>query len=266
MSKGEEDSACDHERRPSVIDRVDILGVSVDCVDFAQTLNIITDWIDGRSSESCSAVRQLCTVNPEFVMHARRDPRFADTLQQADLCVPDGAGLLWAARRQGIVLKERVTGSDGIYHICERAAQKNWRVFFLGAAPGVAAETARRLQQQYPGLLVAGCDSGSPDEAEWPAIQAQLHEAKPDILFVAYGHPKQDLWIAQHRQALPVKVAIGIGGAFDFVAGVTRRAPRWMQRWGIEWLYRLIIQPWRWRRMLALPHFLWLVFSENNSP
>ncbi|MCB0112237.1 MAG: WecB/TagA/CpsF family glycosyltransferase, partial [Caldilineaceae bacterium] len=166
--------------------------------------------------------------------------------------------MLWAARRQGVFLKERVTGSDGIYRICEQAAQRGWRVFFLGAAPGVAAETARRLAERYPGLCIAGSASGSPHEADWPMIHAQLTQAQPDILFVAYGHPQQDRWIAHHRAALPVKVAIGVGGAFDFVAGVTKRAPRWMQRLGIEWLYRLLIQPWRWRRMLALPHFAWL--------
>lgn len=242
---------------------VKILGVRVDCVDFAQTLAILTEWIEGTDDPARKPVRQLCTLNPEFVMHARRDPHFATTLQQADLCVPDGGGVLWAARRQGVLLKERVTGSDGIYRICEQAAQRGWRVFFLGAAPGVAAETARRLAERYPGLCIAGSASGSPHEADWPMIHAQLTQAQPDILFVAYGHPQQDRWIAHHRAALPVKVAIGVGGAFDFVAGVTKRAPRWMQRLGIEWLYRLLIQPWRWRRMLALPHFAWLVLRER---
>lgn len=239
---------------------VEILGVRVDCVDFAQTLAIMQRWIE--SDKANAAVRQICTLNPEFVMHARRDPLFAATLAHADLAVPDGSGLLWAARRQGVQIKERVTGSDGIYHICERAAERGWRVYFLGAASGVAAEAARRLQQQFPGLIVAGHNSGSPQDGEWPAIQSALTKAAPDILFVAYGHPKQDLWIAQHRNELPAQVAMGVGGAFDFVAGMTKRAPRWMQHMGLEWLFRLLIQPWRWRRMLAIPHFIWLVLRS----
>jgi len=258
MAEGVTPNTC--APRPS---SVEILGVRIDTVDFAQTLATLALWIDGTAGEPTAVVRQLCTVNPEFVMQARVDPAFATVLAQADLCVPDGSGLLWAARRQGLLLKERVTGSDGIYLICERAAQANWRVYFLGAAPGVAATAAARLQRLYPGLRVAGSYSGSPQDADWPNIRSQLAQAAPDILFVAYGHPQQDLWIARHRHELPVKVAMGVGGAFDFVAGVAQRAPRWMQELGLEWLHRLITQPWRWRRMLALPHFVWLVLRTQ---
>lgn len=241
---------------------IEILGVKIHCVNFAQTLDQIEQWInsaealDHPEDASPSPLHQICTVNPEFIMAARRDPHFAAVLRAADLCVPDGIGVVWAAQRQGVQLKERVTGSDGIYRICERAAERGWRVFFLGAATGVAAEAARRLQQLYPGLQVAGAYSGSPQAQEWPPIAAQLQATHPDILFVAYGHPRQDFWIAQHRHELPAKVAIGVGGAFDFVAGVTVRAPGWMQRAGIEWLYRLMQQPWRWRRMAVLPLFV----------
>lgn len=238
---------------------VEILGVRIDCVDFVQTLTLLAKWIEAAPEQAPFNTRQICTVNPEFVMQARRNPAFATVLAQADLCVPDGGGLLWAARQQGVVLKERVTGSDGIYQIGERAAQTGWRLFLLGAAPGVAEMAASRLQMLYPGLRIAGTYSGSPRDLEWPEIQIHLQHTQPDILLVAYGNPQQDLWIAQHRHELPVKVAMGVGGAFDFVAGVTQRAPLWLQRLGLEWLHRLITQPWRWRRMLALPHFVWLV-------
>ena len=199
-----------------------------------------------------SKIHQICTMNPEFIMTARRDPLFAAVLRQADLCVPDGGGILWAARRQGVHLHERVTGSDGIYRICQRAAACGWRVYFLGAAEGVAEEAGHRLAALYPGLQVSGAYGGSPHDDSWPEIAARLKAVQPDILFVAYGHPRQDLWIAQHRQELPVKVALGIGGAFDFVAGVIPRAPAWARQWGVEWLYRLLQQPWRWRRMAVL--------------
>ena len=241
--------------------RLAILGVEIDCVDFALTLDLIDAWVMQRraASDAPPACRQICTVNPEFIVDARRDPAFARVLADADLCVPDGAGVLWAARRMGQPLHERVTGSDGIYRICARAAARGWRVYLLGAAPGVAEQAAAVLLDRYPGLIVAGCYAGSPADAEWPDICARLNAAAPDILFIAYGHPRQDFWIDQHRAELPAAVAIGVGGAFDFVAGVAQRAPVWMQRRNLEWLHRLITQPWRWRRMLKLPVFAGLV-------
>ena len=211
----------------------------------------------------CSVVRQVCTVNPEFIIEARRRPAFSRTLAAADLCTPDGVGVLWAARRAGVRLDERVTGSDAIYRLCERAAVQGWRVFFLGAAAGVAEHAAAELARLYPGLRVAGTFGGSPADADWRQIRQRLAAARADLLFVAYGHPRQDLWIYQHRRELPVAVAMGVGGAFDFVAGITPRAPFWMQRIGLEWLFRLVRQPWRWRRMKTLPRFVLLVLLER---
>ncbi|NJN83489.1 MAG: WecB/TagA/CpsF family glycosyltransferase [Caldilineaceae bacterium] len=177
--------------------------------------------------------------------------------------MPDGVGILWAARLAGVHLRERVTGSDGIHRVCARAAQRGWRVFFLGAAPGVAATTAQIMRDHYPGLVVAGAYAGSPTAADWPTIHQQLSATQPHILFVAFGHPRQDFWIDLHRHELPVAVAMGVGGAFDFVAGVTTRAPGWIQQLGLEWLHRLLREPWRWRRMLKLPEFAALVLKRK---
>ena len=230
---------------------VNILGVEVHCVDFATTQAVIAAWMSAPSGRC----RQICTVNPEFIMDARRDPAFAATLGRADLRVPDGVGVLWAARLQGVHLRERVTGSDGVDIFCRQASHVGWRVFFLGAGPGVAERAAAALAARYPALQVAGCYGGSPDDAEWPAIRARLHVAQPDLLFVAYGHPRQDFWIDRHRAELPARVALGVGGALDFTAGVALRAPAWLQRLGLEWLHRLWREPWRWRRMRKLPLF-----------
>ena len=237
---------------------VNILGVTVHRVDVATTLDQIARWI-ALPTTTC---HQICTVNPEFIIDAQRNASFAAALQRADLRVPDGVGVLWAARLLGTPLAQRVTGSDGIYQICERAAQEGWRVFLLGAGEGVAARAAELLIARYAGLQVVGAYAGTPAAADWSAIHARLVAAQPDILFVAYGHPRQDLWIDAHRHELPTKVAIGIGGAFDFVAGVAQRAPRWMQRLGLEWLHRLILQPWRWRRMAKLPVFALRVVGQ----
>ncbi len=244
---------------------VNILGSSIHQLDVAGTLNQIGTWI----ATPASVCRQICTVNPEFIMDARRDAIFAAVLARADLRVPDGVGVLWAARWLGASLHQRVTGSDGIYQICQRAAVQGWRVYLLGAREGVAERAAQILAARYAGLRVVGSYAGSPDEADWPTIHDRLTAAQPDILFVAYGHPRQDLWIDRHRQELPVKVALGIGGAFDFVTGVTQRAPVWMQRLGLEWMHRLISQPWRWRRMVKLPLFVLLVLAQvaqNHLP
>jgi len=233
------------------------LGVRVHNVDSAEALVILDALIRER------APHQVVTVNPEFVMAARRVPEFRDVLNRAALALPDGIGLLLAARIQGGRLKERVTGVDTVTRVAALAAQRGYRLFLLGAAPGIAKETARRLVEANPGLQVAGTHSGSPAPEEEDEIVSRIRAAAPDVLFVAYGAPKQDIWIARNLGRLSVPVAMGIGGAFDFISGRAKRAPAWMQRTGLEWLHRLVRQPWRWKRMLALPQFLLLVVGER---
>lgn len=237
---------------------IHILGVRVDAVTYGDTLDIIERWIQQRTPH------QIATANPEFVMAAQADAQFHRTLQQADLCVADGIGLLWAARRLGAHLPERVTGSDLVPLVAQQAARAGWRLYLLGAAPGVAERTARLLEQQNPGLRIAGAYAGSPAAAEAPDIVQRVSAARPDVLFVAYGAPAQDMWIARHKADLGVPVMMGVGGAFDHIAGVQRRAPAIVQRVHLEWLFRLVTQPWRWRRQLALPRFVWAVLRQGR--
>lgn len=250
------------------VGKLDVLGIHIDCIDMDQLLDQISAWVEhsrlarSQGHSDPAGCRQICTVNPEFVMDARRNSAFAAVLDRADLRVPDGIGIVLAARLRGAPAPMRITGSDGIYYICERAAEEGWRVFFLGAAPGVAERTGETLRRSYPELIVAGAYSGSPQENDWPQIYEQLKGTQPDILLVAFGHPLQDFWIDAYRQQLPAAVAIGVGGAFDFVAGVTVRAPVWMRRLGLEWLHRLLRQPWRWRRMSKLPLFAALALRQ----
>jgi N-acetylglucosaminyldiphosphoundecaprenol N-acetyl-beta-D-mannosaminyltransferase len=239
--------------------RLYILGVPIDPATFESTLDCISQWI-----AKGDRVYQICTASPEFVMMAQDDPEFMRVLRSADLCVADGVGLLFAARYLGCPLPERVTGSDGVPLIAPRAAREGWKLFLLGAAPGVAEQAAARLIEQNPGLQIAGTYAGSPAPEEQDAIIARINASGADILLVAYGAPRQDVWIARNRARLKVRVAMGIGGTLDFVAGIVPRAPHWMRRLALEWLYRLYKQPWRWRRMLRLPRFVWAVIRHRE--
>ncbi len=240
--------------------RLSILGLPVDTITYKTWLEQIEIWLREKQS-----AKQVCTVNPEFIMIAQRDPIFFHILQRAALCVPDGVGLLWASRYLGAPLPERVTGSDGLPLIAEHAAERGWKIFFLGAGAGIAARAATILQARYPGLQVVGTHSGSPAADEEDAIVALINKSGADILFVAYGAPKQDKWIARNLPRLQVGMAMGVGGSFDFIAGTVPRAPEWLQKRGLEWLYRLLRQPWRWRRMLRLPRFVLAVLWRGQN-
>jgi len=245
---------------PPAPERIYILGLPVDPITYPQWLDRITAWI----AQPSHPPRHVCTVNPEFMMIARSDSNFRSILRRADLCVPDGVGLLWAARYLGKPLPQRVTGSDGVPIIAEHAAQNGWRLFFLGAAPGVADKAAAVLQSRYPALQIVGIYSGSPSPHEEDSIVERVNAAQPDILFVAYGAPEQDKWIARNLPRLRVRMAMGVGGSFDFIAGIIPRAPHWMRRAGLEWLYRLYLQPWRIRRMMRLPQFVLAVLLRGE--
>jgi N-acetylglucosaminyldiphosphoundecaprenol N-acetyl-beta-D-mannosaminyltransferase len=201
-------------------------------------------------------LHQLATVNPEFVMAAQQDRLFRQVLDEADLCLPDGVGLIWASRRLGRPLPERIAGSDFVYHIARLASEHGWRLFLLGAGPGVAEESALVFQSRFPGIKIAGTYAGTPDPDENEGILERINAANSEVLYVAYGAPRQDKWIYRNRDNLPsVRLAIGVGGSLDFVTGRAARAPDWLQKIGLEWLHRLYKEPWRWRRMLALPRF-----------
>jgi len=186
----------------------------------------------------------VVTPNPEICLAAQGDAAFLEILNRADLAVPDGFGLLLVARILGAPLRERVTGVDLMNRIAEAAATRNWRIYLLGGEPGVAERAAQMLQNRFPALIIAGADAGEGGVVE------RIRQAAPEILFVAFGAVKQEKWIAAHIAELPsVKVAMGVGGAFDFLAGKARRAPSFLRVLGLEWLWRLIIEPRRARRI-----------------
>jgi N-acetylglucosaminyldiphosphoundecaprenol N-acetyl-beta-D-mannosaminyltransferase len=231
------------------------LGVRVDCVDMDAAVARIEAMVDG------GGCHLVATVNPEFVMQARRDSEFARVLESADLCLPDGTGVVWAARRQGCTVQAPVTGVDLVEPLAAMCARRKFRLFLLGAGLGVAVELAARLKTEHPGLDVAA-HAGSPDPSSDAETLDLIHRHDAQVLLVAYGAPKQELWIDRVKEHLGIAVAIGVGGTFDYLTGRLPRAPLWMRRAGLEWLHRLSRQPWRIRRMAVLPVFAVRVLTD----
>jgi N-acetylglucosaminyldiphosphoundecaprenol N-acetyl-beta-D-mannosaminyltransferase len=205
----------------------------------------------------------VATVNPEFVMRASRDQDFARVLESADVCLADGTGVVWAARRKGCRIEGPVAGVDLIPPLAAMCARRGLGLFLLGAAPGVAAELAERLKAQTPGLKVAAY-AGSPDSSSDDEALKLIRAHRTQVLLVAYGAPKQELWIDRTKDRAGASVAIGVGGAFDYLTGRVPRAPAWMRRAGLEWLHRLAHQPWRIRRMAVLPEYAIKVLSAGK--
>jgi N-acetylglucosaminyldiphosphoundecaprenol N-acetyl-beta-D-mannosaminyltransferase len=250
-----------------------ILGVPVDILTTDEALDRVDEMV--AAGRATGRVHQVATVNADFVVNALHDPELRRILQRADMTTADGMPIVWGGRLLGAPLPDRVTGVDLIPPLAGRAAERGYSLFLLGARPGVAARAAEKLVARNPGLRIAGVLSPpqSPLVEMDPGLVAEINAACPDILLVAFGNPKQEKWIAMHAPALRVPVCIGVGGTLDFIAGETRRAPRWMRQRGLEWLFRLAQEPRRlWRRYahdLASfgTHFagLWLAESRAHA-
>lgn len=230
----------------------DILGIKIDDVNMEQALNIVEKWIWNPGKH------YIVTPNPEIIVAAQKDGRYKKLLNDADLSIPDGIGLKLSGR-----IKNTVPGTDLMEKLIELAAEKGFVVGFLGGRGDVAQETAECLLQKYPNLKISYISSGGIiDNHGKPQEVVNPHNTNyiipTDILFVAFGPPKQERWIADNLDKIPVKVAMGVGGAFDYLSGKVPRAPKWLRYLGLEWMFRLIIQPWRIKRQISLLKYLWL--------
>lgn len=235
--------------------RVSILGVGFDRLDLPDACRHVMDRFE-RGEPTF-----VITANPEFVMLARRDPAVAEVARAADLVVADGTGVVLASRLFGDPLT-RVPGRLLVDALVPAFAERGASVFLLGAAPGIAERAAKVLSARTPRLRIAGCYAGSAGDDE--DTVSRVRDAAATVLLVAYGMPKQEAWIARNLASLPsVKVAIGVGGVFDQLAGLQRVPPALMHRFGLEWLWRLAWEPSRWRRQRVLPLFAALVLRER---
>lgn len=239
--------------------KVNILGVNVDAVTMAEAVAQIENYMDERAGVL------IATANAEMIMRATHDAELLHILNKAALVVADGAGTVWAAHHLGYEMPERVAGYDLAQHLMANAPITNRRIFFFGSAPGVAEKAKKKAEELYPGIDIVGVRNGFFTEKDEPEIIAQIKAAKPDLLLAALGVPKQEKWLYKHQSELEVPVSIGIGGTLDVMAGVMKRAPLWMQKAKLEWLFRGMLQPKRAGRLLALPKFVLKVHSSKNS-
>lgn len=206
----------------------------------------------------------VVTANPEIVMSARKNTRFKETILQADYITADGIGIILAAEKLGLPLNDRVTGFDTMIGILERATQKKLKIFFLGAKPEVSQALRLVLKESYPQLQVVGCRHGYFSDDESEQIVQEIQKCEPDFIFVALGSPAQENWIASHYESFSKGIFMGVGGSFDILSGTAKRAPKIMIKMRLEWLYRIVTNPTRWRRFLALPQFLRVVNRERK--
>lgn len=243
----------------AMLPSVTILGVPVHAVTMQQAVECIRTLlqVDGQY--------HVCTPNPEMLVAAAFDTTFLSVLQHASLSIPDGTGLLWAAKRCGGVLPERVTGVDLLEKIA--ALPEAGSIFFLGAAPGIAKQAAEALHARHPMMQIAGTYSGSPKQDDEQEILRRIHASSATTLLVAFGAPHQERWIHRNLPKLTtIRLAIGIGGAFDFLAGKQHRAPSYLRSLGLEWLWRLSQQPSRLPRIFtATVRFPLLVIRYRSA-
>lgn len=243
---------------PTTVDKVDILGVQVDSVTMQQAVAVVEKFMDERAGVL------VATANAEMIMRATHDAELMRILNGAALVVPDGAGTVWAAHHLGYEMPERVAGYDMAQQLMKNAPAKKRRIYFFGSAPGVADKAKAKAERLYPGIEIVGVRNGFFTEKDESQIIADIKAAKPDLLLVALGVPKQEKWLAKHLAELEVPVAIGVGGTLDVMAGVMKRAPLWMQKAKLEWLFRGMLQPKRAGRLLALPKFVLKVHGAKK--
>lgn len=239
---------------------VDILGIKFDSIRKSDAEKIISDALD------CGSYMSIFTPNPDIVFHAHRSAELTELLNMAELTVADGIGITLASRMLGTPLPERIAGIDLGEFILSCADSRGFRIFLLGGKPEVAKRAARNISNKYPSLTVCGTHHGyfKKDGKENEELVERIKRLSPDILFVCFGFPEQELWIAKNHSGIPsLKICAGLGGSIDVWAGDIRRAPRAVQRIGAEWLWRTVLQPRRVKNILRIPNFMMYVMKQK---
>lgn len=240
--------------------KIEILGVKIDDLSEKEILEEINKKLANKQRVF------ITTPNPEMLVLAQEDNEFLCILNSADIKLADGYGLRKGAKILGKKLKSRITGTDFMVELCGWAAEKGLSIYLLGAGPKIAKGAGKNLEKVYPKLKIAGAENGGGGN-DWDncKISEHINAVQPDILFVALGHGKQEKWIYENLEKLPsVKIAMGVGGAFDFISGKVKRAPEFMRKMGLEWLWRLLREPKRWKRIFnAVIVFPWMCYFSR---
>lgn len=245
----------------NTIPTIDLLGLRISRVNRAQAHEIILRYI------AEGTPHLVVTADASAHVIAADDPQFRRIVNTADLVTPDGTGILWAARRLRVPLEERVSGVDLAEFLCAESARQGFGVYFYGAGVGVAEDAAQEMRKRYPGCRIVGTAHGFLNSPEQQAeLLADIRAKRPAVLLVAMGIPKQEKWITEHQPALKVPVCMGVGGSFDVFSGRVQRAPLWMQRSGLEWLYRLAQNPKKLSKVATLPVFALRVLAGKRLP
>jgi N-acetylglucosaminyldiphosphoundecaprenol N-acetyl-beta-D-mannosaminyltransferase len=218
------------------------------------------EWLAQRLKSRQGA--HVVTINAEMTMQARQNRDLANIIQKADLVVPDGSGVVLYLRSQGESIN-RCPGIELAERVVQIAAEDQKQIFLIGGAPNIVNIVANGWRKKWSNIAIAGMHHGYFDAAIEQQVCEQLQNSQPDLILVGLGVPRQELWIQKYRYLCPNAVWIGVGGSLDVWAGKKNRAPKWMSRNHLEWLYRLYQEPWRWKRMLSLPHFVWCVTKES---
>ena len=234
--------------------RPGLWGVRVDNISLNYAISQVQHWIATKAG-----AQVIVTPDALAALRSRTDARYREIIRQAGLVLPDGAGLIAALKLVDSAVQERIPGIEFTEHLCKRAVYEGWRIWLFGGEPGVAEKAAAVLSQKYPGLQIAGTRNGFFKNEEIPAICAEIKKSGADILFAGLGVPKQEYWLADHLAETGATVGMGIGGSMDVLSGKLARAPKFWQKIGMEWLYRTIQEPWRWRRIAKLPVFVFYV-------
>jgi N-acetylglucosaminyldiphosphoundecaprenol N-acetyl-beta-D-mannosaminyltransferase len=238
---------------------VSLYGVKVSKLNLQDTAELLAQAVANRQTT------QVITANPIMLMTALEQPEYMAMMRRADLVVPDGTGVVWAARHIGEPVAEKVAGIDLMHQLLARGEKAGWRVFLLGTSPETIQITADKLRSLYPKLQLVGVRNGYFQADQDEEVIRQIRDAAPDLLFVGRAADTQEPWIDRYRSELQVPVMMGIGGSFDVIAGKLKRAPNIFIRLRLEWLYRLIQEPWRYKRMLLLPKFVVKVIRDKEK-
>ncbi|KQX60188.1 WecB/TagA/CpsF family glycosyltransferase [Paenibacillus sp. Root444D2] len=243
----------------NAIPKVRIYGVPISKMGMDQTVAYLTNVIEQRQPH------QVITANPIMVMAAQDDPAYLSMMQRAELIVPDGTGVVWAAKYVGEPVVERVPGYDLIHELMKVGESKSWKVYLLGASNEVIQAAAEKLRTAYPGIKLVGVRDGYFKDDQDAEVIQEIVDAAPDILLVGRSAANQEPWIGKYKQQIGVPVMMGVGGSFDVLSGKLKRAPILFQKLRLEWFYRLMQEPWRYKRMLLLPQFALKVMRDKEK-